>query len=300
MGKDTKIEWADSTFNPWTGCTKIKHKKGSACDFCYAAAWAKRAGRPELWVDPPQRTSVSNWRQPLKWNREAERQNKIQSVFCASLADVFDHRANKKWRAELFDLMKETPYLVWLLLTKRPHLMESMIDDARGLPSNAAIGTTVEDQERADLRIPQLTQAAARFNPLFTFVSFEPLMGMIDLSKHSIGWAIVGGESGGNARPTHKDWVQYIWEQCDHRSIPFLFKQWGEWGPGECVLHPQTKTEQVATYDKGRWFYSSITKKQGEGMHVDDQPDVWRFGKNRTGRKLDGVEHNGFPAIIAG
>src|ERR1700687_3011827 len=103
MGADSKIEWTDSTFNPWVGCTKIarQHDEPSACDFCYAEAWAKRSGQVEWGNFPRKRTTEAYWRGPIKWNASAadfqNRTGRRQRVFCASLADVFDNQINPNW-----------------------------------------------------------------------------------------------------------------------------------------------------------------------------------------------------------
>ncbi|MFD1244870.1 DUF5131 family protein [Paralysiella testudinis] len=82
MSANTKIEWADHTFNPWLGCTKIS----PACDHCYAESWAKRSGLVKWGVhEPRRRTSVHNWQQPLRWQRQAQQQGIRYRVFCASL-----------------------------------------------------------------------------------------------------------------------------------------------------------------------------------------------------------------------
>ena len=108
MAENTKIEWADHTFNPWTGCTKVS----SACDHCYAEGWAKRSGHVKWGSGQPRRrTSDANWRMPLKWSREAERTGVRPRVFCASLADVFDNEVPDQWRIDLFDLIQRTPNL---------------------------------------------------------------------------------------------------------------------------------------------------------------------------------------------
>ena len=133
MAGISKIEWTNSTFNPWVGCTKIKRAKGkpSACDFCYAEKWAKRSGQV-IWGDHPRRrTTISYWNAPLAWNkRAAEFQSKFgrrQRVFCASLADVFDNQVDPKWRADLFELIHSCDQLDWLLLTKRPQNIRKML-----------------------------------------------------------------------------------------------------------------------------------------------------------------------------
>ena len=102
MAENSKIEWCHHTFNPWTGCTKI----GPGCDHCYAEGWAKRSGIVQWGPGAERRrTSEANWRQPVKWNAEAERLGVRYRVFCASLADVFDNEVPADWRADLFDLI---------------------------------------------------------------------------------------------------------------------------------------------------------------------------------------------------
>src|SRR5690348_13736947 len=105
MAENSKIEWTHHTFNPWVGCTKVS----AACDYCYAEAWAKRSGSPELWNGERRRTSAANWRQPIKWNRNAAERGERHRVFCASLADVFDNQVPTKWRADLWALISDTP-----------------------------------------------------------------------------------------------------------------------------------------------------------------------------------------------
>ena len=176
MGENSNIEWCDHTFNPWLGCTKIS----AACDHCYAEAWSKRAGSPELWQGQRRRTSAANWRQPYKWNAKAATEGKRARVFCASLADVFDNQADPAWRDDLWQIIQRTPWLDWLLLTKRPQNIAKMLPMGwgGGWP-NVWLGTTCEEQEVADRNISHLlaTPAAVRF------VSAEPLLGAIDFTK---------------------------------------------------------------------------------------------------------------------
>lgn len=190
MADTTNISWADMTFNPWIGCTRIS----PACDGCYAAFLMEtRMGRAQ-WGGPGAgngtrtRTSAANWKKPLAWNAKAAKEGTRPFVFCASLADVFDNAVPEEWRKDLFDLIRATPHLVWLLLTKRPQNIAKMAAKAGGLPANAAIGTTVEDQARADLNVPALLRASvdlwrANTRPLFLFLSCEPLIGPVDLTS---------------------------------------------------------------------------------------------------------------------
>jgi protein gp37 len=330
MAENSKIEWTDHTFNAWVGCTKIKGKNGapSACDFCYAEAWAKRTGDPELWNGKRRRTSEANWRAPIRWNAAAEKAGKRARVFCCSLADVFDNQAEPQWRADLFSLIRATPWLEWQLLTKRPQNILKMVKAAGGLPRNAALGATTENQTEADRRIPRLIEAAALLRPLYTFISAEPLLGPLHLGYlgwpsgetrkrdgynaligcryengeiaerlPKLDWVICGGESGGKARPMHPGWARSLYLQCKAAGVPFLFKQWGEWTPGENVKR-QHGSVWVADWFAGRWSFARENLANNEG-HVDDQPDLYRVGKKEAGRALDGLTHDCFPEVRA-
>lgn len=228
MAENSKIPWCDHTFNPWTGCEKVS----PACDNCYAELWAQRTGRPHLWEGaPPKRTTPANWKEPVKWNRRAKESGQRQRVFCASLADVFDARVPWQWREDLWTLIEETPYLDWLILTKRPENFADMLlgNGLEGFP-NVWLGVTVENREQAALRIPllQRTPAAVRF------LSCEPLLediipGFPDGLDWTdcIDWIICGGESGGKARLMSDAWAECLLDTCRFFEIPFFMKQPG-------------------------------------------------------------------------
>ena len=219
MGADSKIEWTDHTFNPWIGCTKVS----PACDNCYAAEMMDtRYGRVRWGAGEPRvRTSPSNWAKPRKWNRDTPG----AFVFCASLADVFDNEVKPSWRIELFDLIFNTPNLVWLLLTKRIGNVPKMLPMS-GIP-NIAIGATMANQEEYDRDRMKLAAVKRDFTPLFTFGSFEPLLGPIILDRNAPDWIIVGGESGGNARPMNLEWARNLKRQSAELGRVFNFKQAG-------------------------------------------------------------------------
>ncbi|WP_322089966.1 phage Gp37/Gp68 family protein [Burkholderia cenocepacia] len=329
MSENTKIEWCDHTFNPWEGCQKV----GPGCDHCYAETRNARfaGGAAVNWGPsaPRRRTSPANWRKPLAWEAaHAEffaAHGRRQRVFCASLADVFDNAVPDAWRADLIDLIWNTPHLDWLLLTKRignagPMIMRALELAGRGVNtpwpwSNVWLGATIVNQEEADRDIPKLLAVPARVR----FLSMEPLLGPVDLSgewlAHRCGgeypfpkleaehrtrmidlldWVIVGGESGPGARPMHPDWASSLRDQCAAAGVPFLFKQWGEWAPGENA-GPQKRTEATAHWWDGEWSFSSITPRAAETLHYDDSPDLWRCGKRAAGRHLDGRTHDDFP-----
>jgi len=224
MGETTKIEWADHTFNPWIGCTKVS----PACDNCYAAELMDhRYGRAKWGAGEDRvRTAASNWAQPRKWDKWAERDGVRRFVFCASLADVFDNEVEPQWRADLFDLIEATPNLIWLLLTKRIGNVLRMMESIH-MPRNVAIGATMANQEEYDRDRMKLTEVKFALHPLFTFGSFEPLLGPVILDKHAPDWIIVGGESGPNARPMNLDWARSLKRQSADLGRVFNFKQVG-------------------------------------------------------------------------
>ncbi|HDV8348776.1 TPA: phage Gp37/Gp68 family protein [Burkholderia vietnamiensis] len=325
MSENTKIEWCDHTFNPWEGCQKV----GPGCDHCYAETRNARfgGGTAVNWGPgaPRRRTSAANWRKPLQWNAaHAEffaAHGRRQRVFCASLADVFDNAVDPSWRADLFTLIERTPNLDWLLLTKRIGNVMSMISEAAQyqfdldcvekprLHDNVWIGATIVNQEEADRDIPKLLEVPTRVR----FLSMEPLLGSVDLTsipwgghrvsvlqgwsspEHGLHWVIAGGESGPSARPAHPDWFRSLRDQCAAAGVPFLFKQWGEWAPGENCGGMPTRTERVATRFDDEWSFDTMTPTEHLGLHVDDEPTVYRVGKKTAGRHLDGRTHDEFP-----
>lgn len=229
MGKNSRIEWTHHTFNPWWGCAKVS----PACAHCYAEAWARRVGSA-VWGKRADRRffTDAHWREPLKWDREAEREGLRRRVFCASMADVFEDRRDlDAARARLWVLIEATPRLDWLLLTKRPDRAVSLARWGTGTwPDNVWVGTTVETQVWARRRLPALEAIPAAVR----FVSCEPLLGRLNLAPwlgHSLGWVIAGGESGPRARPSDPAWFQALRDQCVAAGVPFHFKQWGNWAP---------------------------------------------------------------------
>lgn len=229
MAENSKIEWTDHTFNPWIGCTKV----GPGCDGCYAEAMMDhRYGRVRWGAgEDRQRTSTANWRKPVQWNREAEKVGRRPYVFCASLADVFDNEVDDLWRRDLFKLIEATPNLVWLLLTKRIGNVLKMTDPERGnplLPRNAAIGATIVNQDEYDRDAWKLADVKYRRGPLFTFGSFEPLLGRVELDHYAPDWIIVGGETdqgGHRARFTSEEWMRSLKDQSHTMGRAFFMKQ---------------------------------------------------------------------------
>jgi protein gp37 len=189
--ENSKIEWTGHTFNPWVGCTKVS----PACANCYAEfSEDKRFHRVEWGKGKPrQLASDAMWGEPLKWNEEARLTGQRKKVFCASLADIFDDEIPKERRDRLWKLIKDCPWLDFQLLTKRPENISGMLPPDWGEGwENVWLGTSVENQEWADKRIPLLTDVPAKVH----FLSVEPLLGPIQFKTlDDIEWVIVGGET---------------------------------------------------------------------------------------------------------
>ena len=311
----TKIEWAHFTVNFWWGCTKVSE----ACQFCYAENIMSRFG-PKLFGSgewgkgtPRGNRLEQATKELLKINRKAKRDGIRYRVFINSMSDWLDDEVPIEYLVALLNAIRLCPDIDLLLLTKRPQLWEHriswagstnfqglntyLIDDWYGgnnAPENVWIGTTVENQARANERIPHLLKIPAKIR----FLSCEPLLGEIDLyqagaiklsagwsptysdpdngggapSAEPVGlidWVIPGGESGRQARPSQLEWFRLLRDQSRDAGIAFLFKQWGEYGPN--------------------WLNDDGGKMIPDSMWMD------RFGKKASGRLLDGVEHNEFP-----
>lgn len=291
----TKIEWTVTqhpdgrifpgyTFNPWWGCTKVS----PGCKNCYAETWDTRWGGNHWGPDSERRRfGLKHWNEPLKWNKFAQQLGIRLKVFCASMSDwAEDNDSIIKERERLFELIKATPYLNWLMLTKR---MDENI--GKKLPSdwmnglnykNVWLGTTCENQDQANNRLPWLLTVRASVH----FVSGEPLLGSIDFTKiktnpevmsrifgasekdideknsffnclendslyfDRLDWIIVGGESGDRARPMHNDWVIKIVDDCKNHRVPIFFKQWGEWG---LYNHGEKQSNKVSLLNNGEY-----------------------------------------------
>jgi protein gp37 len=226
--KNSAIEWTNHTFNPWIGCTKVS----PACEHCYAWWQEDHRFHRVVW-GPGQiriRTKPEYWRQPHRWNRDAERDGVRARVFCASLADVFDGEMPETlnaWRADLWKLIEQTPFLDWLLLTKRPGNIERMVPWRDEWPQNVWLGVSVENDEWARRRLPIFS----RLPSVVRFISAEPLLGEISLSNYAIDWVIAGGESGIGFRPPQIEHLRGLRDQCQQRGVAFFFKQWGGRSP---------------------------------------------------------------------
>lgn len=261
MGDKTKIQWADATWNPVVGCTKVSE----GCRNCYAFDLhnmrykAKLEGKqlPEQYAKPFSEIQLFPERleQPLRWKRP-------RRIFVNSLSDLFHQEVPFEFIRAVWATMALAYQHTFQVLTKRPERALEFFGWMRGqewrveesLP-NVWFGVTVENQQAADERIPLLLQTTAAVR----WLSCEPLLGAIDLhhiqvnsstaidslrgirhvveyKEHKfphtmINWVVVGGESGSKARPMHPEWARSLRDQCQAAGVPFFFKQWGEWAP---------------------------------------------------------------------
>lgn len=256
MGAETEIAWTDSTFNGWIGCTRY----GEGCRNCYAEAqnrhWKWNGGD---WGPGAVRkvTSPNKWREPLKWNREAEAAGIRRKVFAFSLGDWADAEGPEGALPWLWALWRATPWLDWQMLTKRAERIKDCLppDWGAGYP-NVWLGYSVACQTDADRGMPHMLNVPAAVR----FLSCEPLIEPVDLSPWFVGapwncsgcsgsmrpfapacercgrsgypapdlqWIIVGGESGTSARPFSLRWARSIVEQCAAAGVACFFKQAG-------------------------------------------------------------------------
>lgn len=222
MAEHTSISWADATFNPWIGCTKISTGPLGACEHCYAERDNNRRGWIAGWGTGVPRRRTKTWDQPIKWNQQASVTGYRPRVFCASLADVFDNEVEQTWRDDLWQLIRDTPNLRWMLLTKRIGNAQKMLPQDWPFP-HVGLMATLATQTEWDRDYPKLEQTESAWRG----VSAEPLLGPINIGTATPDWIIVGGESGAGYRHTDPAWVRGLRDQCAANDIAFHFKQWG-------------------------------------------------------------------------
>ena len=291
----TKIEWAEESLNIVTGCTKIS----AGCLNCYAEKMAKRLkamGRPEYQLATDEKGFTGHLtfveerlQKPYKWR-------KPKRVFVNSMSDSFHEDLDDVRIYQMFLMVEHNPKHVFIFVTKRAKRAKEILNkycaehrEGRAIP-NLWLLVTIENRKTADERLPHLLETRAKVRGL----SIEPLLERLDfpelfsvdgdlavhVAKHvsSIGfpidfidWVIVGGESGPGARPMHPDWVREIRDVCENTFTPFFFKQWGEFVPFGGVSMVSVPAVLPKKY---MWF--------------DDHVKVFRVGKKKAGRILDG------------
>ena len=256
MSKTTHIGWTDHTANFWWGCQRVS----PGCEHCYAEELATTRRKLKVW-GPPKTTERLRmkgvWSDVPKWNREAIRDGVRRRMFVSSMADVFeDHPQVAPWRSEALALLETCTSLDVQLLTKRPENIRGMVPAhwLESWPAHVWVGTTVEDQKRAEERIPHLLRVPARVR----FLSCEPLLEAIDIESHlnvrDVDWVIVGGESGSDARPFDIAWARSIISQCRDASVPVFMKQLG----ARPVDSARAEVHQPCVVDGRRMLRSTI------------------------------------------
>lgn len=316
MGDNTKIEWTDSTWQPITGCSVVS----PGCTNCYAMkmagtrlkhhpsrigltdeskagpVWNGKLRFNEQWLDQP-----SRWRRP-------------RNIFVCAHGDLFHEDAPDEWLDQVFMVMAMNGQHRFQVLTKRAERMREYVsrgpaqcvgdiymvangqDECPWPLPNVHLGVSVEDQQRANERIPLLvdTPAAVRW------ISAEPLLGYVDLTHWQtyydgwhlpLDWVVVGGESGKGSRPMHPEWARMLRDKCEATETPFLFKQWGDWHPFNDPDNPlgwldERESRSITTL-------GSIAAPKYGGQRMV------RVGKKRAGRELDGREWNEMPRTAA-
>lgn len=331
MADNSKIQWTDATWNPTVGCKLVS----PGCTNCYAMKLAGRLERMggktgakyagltapskagPIWTGTI-RLDEAALLTPLRWK-------KPRRIFVNSMSDLFAEDLPDAAIDTIFAVMQRAPRHIFQVLTKRSDRMKSYVAglyaDAdsnnrrwfdrgfcwplgnraemardRVVPfRNIWLGVSVEDQQRADERIPNLLATPA---PL-RFISAEPLLGPVDVrawlpwktrayeGNTSIDWVIAGGESGRGARPMHPDWARALRDQCAAAGVPFFFKQWGEFLPFDDAIDvdcADVLDGQIAGFGGG---------------DPGGNPQMVRLGKKKAGRRLDGREHSEFPSAAA-
>lgn len=212
MGETTGIAWADATYNPWYGCRKVS----PACAHCYAERDMTRYGRNFNVVT---RAKDATFFAPLKW-KEPRR------IFTCSWSDFFIEEADT-WRAEAFNVIRNTPQHTYLILTKRiRRVTEAWNTYGRErlvipMDDNVWLGASVETTRQYH-RIDDLRKVPAKIR----FLSMEPLLAATHQTNlEGIHWVIVGTESGSGARPTELDWIRRIRDKCQVEGVAFFVKQ---------------------------------------------------------------------------
>lgn len=313
----TKIEWATETWNPVTGCTKISE----GCQNCYAERMSKRlAGRCGYPKDNPFQVTFhpDKLDEPLRWRKPSR-------IFVCSMGDLFHEDVPEAWIFDIYTTMERCSQHTFLLLTKKIDRAARILHKFTGrtwpLP-NVWLGVTAENQARANERIPILLQIPATKR----FVSVEPMLGPVDLTKLTLGpnghgldfclnsltgwstvypkgtdrrkimrndeftcldWVICGGETGPGARPMHPDWVRSLRDQCQAAGTSFFFKSWGDWQEGSAL---DTNAKHMIVLNSGE------TVEPGHELSIS-QREKWQYlrpcmmsrvGKKNAGRLLDG------------
>lgn len=331
MADKSHIEWTDATWNPIRGCSRVSQ----GCVNCYAEKQAARIQRMDRGRGVPEDqgsydgliTRGGQWNgqirvvdglmdQPLRWK-------KPRRVFVNSMGDLFHEVVPDSVILSVFTTMAKAKHHTFQVLTKRPKRMRELLsmwqdtgltlrEGCGAVLPNVWLGVSVENQSTADERIPLLllTPAAVRW------ISAEPLLDKVDITKYlpdewsgvavcdapygdtpPLDWVVAGGESSSGARPMHPDWVRLLRDQCQNTGVPFFFKQWGEWLPGEQIPGRTT----YARCDNGQVMTSRGNPcRENFQTHPDKHSRhliTLKIGKKAAGRQLDGCNWDELPMV---
>jgi protein gp37 len=337
VAQNSTIEWTDATWNPIRGCTRVspgcQNCYAERVAIRFSGKGQAYEGLAKITNGHPQWTGKiafveKHLLDPLKW-KEPRR------IFVNSMSDLFHEGVSDPQLDAIFAVMAQAHWHTFQVLTKRPERMLAYFQklqaaadehapktmtgiflasdvlnirnmarnphsanafEARWPLPNVWLGVSVENQKAADERIPLLLQTPAAVR----WISAEPLLGPVDLANFvtcqcpgtgehcqpclsgGLNWLVAGGESGPGARPMHPEWARSLRDQCKAAGVPFFFKQWGQYAPGAL----NDKWDAVAN---------------DGSLDIDDPllnvAQVTKVGKKAAGRKLDGVEHNEYPAV---
>lgn len=265
-------QWHDGySFNPWWGCTKISE----GCANCYAESLASRFGYDCFGDQPRKLMTDAYWRKPMHWDRQAERLGIRLKVFAGSMCDIFEDHVPMDQFLRLIDVVRATPHLDWLFCTKRIENVETwLLTPSTELPRNVWLGTTAENQQRWDERVPVLLRCREIVPTIpVLWVSVEPMLTAINATKiqldpftrtnpltgstcgctdnigavtcwqgDNIDWVVCGEESGHGARPVGMDAIRNLRDQCVNTGTPFFLKQM--WEDGTLYKEPYLDNDQ--------------------------------------------------------
>lgn len=330
----TKIDWCDMVWNPVTGCTKISEGCNNCyaermakrlqlmCPKKYSQGFAVKC-HPEALIEPlkikkPQRIFVCSMGDLFHDDVPFEFIAQVYGVMSICKQHTFIVLTKRLGRAiEFYRWCEKRQQELYKCPADQNIYLEYLPGDIAGpytanygdefpdeIPlDNVWLGVSAENQARADERIPILLQIPAAVR----FVSVEPMLGSVDLqyacfsgadsleSLAGIDWVICGGETGPNARPMHPDWARSLRDQCKAASVPFFFKQWGEWLTtyDRDIDDPDWRECPRDKGEDGRY----LNLASGHGFHGDRVVFVKRVGKKKAGHLLGGTEHRAFPEV---
>lgn len=311
MGKNSKIEWTNYTWNPWYGCRKCD----ALCRFCYMFR-----DMPFYGKDPNVVTRSGTFYDPLKWSEPG-------FCFTCSWSDWFIEEADE-WRDEAWSIIKRTPQITYQVLTKRTERIADHLpaDWGDGYP-NVWLGFSAGTQASFEKRWSQIVEQRLRARVFF--LSAEPLIERLTIksavpqmmvcrgprksrltvetahalsqlaraaTRHAgapmIDWVVTGGETGKldeEIRPSHPKWFRELRDETINAGIPFFFKQWGDFGYSGGCDDPCGECFMLSTDGQRTGF------DWEPGPHLIGSAQVHRIGRKKTGRLLDGREWNEMP-----